>query len=142
MREKWARRIAYITGMIVLILAAYFSWVQNPRLTLQETESKDQNKSISKKNRAVDIEKIKRGMQVYDQQNCAMCHAIEGRGNPRYPLDGVGEKRSVEELLHWVIGDASIKDQLSAGSYRLKQTHRELPGDELETLIYYLQSLK
>lgn len=30
MRERWARRIAFLTGLLVLLLAATFAITQNP----------------------------------------------------------------------------------------------------------------
>ena len=31
-------------------------------------------------------------MKVYEQQKCSVCHSIEGKGNKKGPLDGVGSK--------------------------------------------------
>ena len=141
MREIWARRIAYLTGMIVLLLAIYFSWIQNPPTSSINMTGKDQSKMKSGNVDDVDVKRLKLGIGIYAQQGCAMCHSIQGQGNPRYPLDGVGNNLSIEEIHNWVIGDESIKDQLSMNSYKLKQLNRELTDDELQLLVYYLQNV-
>ena len=42
--------------------------------------------------------KIEKGKQVYTDQNCSMCHSIEGKGNAKGSLDGVGSKLSGSTL--------------------------------------------
>ena len=147
MREKWARLIAYLTGILVLLLAVHFARIQNPVLVPLITENKlqsqitaqsESDQTESGENRQ---KRIEHGLQIYNQQGCSLCHAIEGHGNPRSPLDGVGSKRSAEELRHWVIGSDEIQGQLSERSFKFKQAHR-ITDHELESLIYYLQSLR
>ena len=56
---------------------------------------------------AQDIEK---GKALYAANKCQTCHAIEGKGNKKYPLDGVGAKLSGEEITkldHGPEGDGS-----------------------------------
>jgi len=140
MREIWARRIAYLTGMIVLLLAVYFSWIQNSPNSSINMTGKEQSEMKTGHIDDVDVKRLKLGMEIYTQQGCAMCHSIQGQGNPRYPLDGVVNNLSIEEIHNWVTGDESIKDQLSMNSYKLKQLNRELTDDELQLLVYYLQN--
>jgi len=133
MREKWARRIAYFTGLIVLLLTVYFARIQNPPVSSDKYNMQEKSQAI--------IQDIALGKEVYKQQGCAMCHSIEGQGNPRYPLDGVGLKRTAKELGNWVIGNETIQGQLPERSFKLKQMNRSLSYDELELLVYYLKSL-
>ena len=39
---------------------------------------------------AQDAKQIERGMKVYADQKCSVCHSIAGKGNPKGPLDDVG----------------------------------------------------
>jgi hypothetical protein len=39
MREQWARRIAFLTGLLVLLLAAMFAITQNPIENSDRVES-------------------------------------------------------------------------------------------------------
>lgn len=137
MREQWARRIVLITGLLVLLLAFLFAALQNPVKTTDITESRDHLATID-----FEPERIEAGKQVYQQQNCSRCHSIAGEGNPRNPLDNIGEKRSAEELRDYITGADRLQKIISERSLKLKQQYRLLPVDELDALIVYMQSLR
>jgi mono/diheme cytochrome c family protein len=88
---------------------------------------------------ATDPERIAAGRRVYQQQTCARCHYLAGSGNPRNPLDGVGARRSPEELRDWIIGSAAVRELLPERVIKLKQAY-QLSDDELDALVIYLQS--
>ena len=44
-----------------------------------------------------------KGEQLYASQKCSMCHSIAGKGNKKYPLDGVGGKLSAADLHEWLV---------------------------------------
>lgn len=143
MREKWARRIALLTGLLVLLLAIVFALIQNPVETPDTTQSRERVPStLRKKAVALDPQRIKAGQQVYKQLSCARCHAIAGQGNPRNPLDGVGARRSADELRDWIIGADALQGVLSARTFKLKQANSALPDNDLDALIIYMQSLR
>ena len=148
MREKWARRIAYLTGILVLLLTVYFAHIQNPSTGLESSETEVNNQTITQKSSddiVFDIEhqeRIIHGKKIYQQQACAMCHAIEGQGNPRYPLDDAATKRTEAELLDWITGNENIKDQISERILVLKNSNSKLSEHEIESLIIYLQSTR
>lgn len=71
-----------------------------------------------------------------------MCHSVAGTGNPRYPLDGVGARRKLEEIRNWIVGTGEIKSQLAGGPFRMKQKYRALPREDLDALVAYMQSLR
>ena len=137
MREQWARRIVLITGLLVLLLAFLFADLQNPVKTTDITESRNHLTTID-----FEPERIEAGKQVYQQQNCSRCHSIAGEGNPRNPLDNIGEKRSAEELRDYITGADRLQKIISERSLKLKQRYRLLPADELDALIVYMQSLR
>ncbi len=70
------------------------------------------------------------------------CHAIAGSGNPRYPLDGTGDRWTTEELPHWILGTGVAADELSTAVRRRKQRYQSLPPEDLNALVSYLSSLK
>jgi mono/diheme cytochrome c family protein len=142
MREQWARRIARLTGQLVLLLAATFAIIQNPIETPDTAESRQAPPSKRLKSIVLDPKRINAGRQVYKQQTCARCHSITGKGNLRNPLDGVGARRSAKELRDWSIGADALQRELPERAFKLKQAHRELPGDDLDALVIYLQSLR
>lgn len=82
-----------------------------------------------------------RGRVVYEAQGCAGCHAIAGRGNPRHPLDGIGARRSAEELRQRITATGDAAETMSGAVARRKAAYRELPADEMAALIDYLSSL-
>jgi cbb3-type cytochrome oxidase cytochrome c subunit len=125
MREQWTRRIVFFIGVLILLLAIMFAYLQNPII---ETD--------------VEPERIEVGRKVYKQQTCSRCHSIAGEGNPRNPLDNVGARRSAEELRHYTVGADAVKEKLPEYLSKLKQRYRLIPIDELDALIVYLQSLR
>jgi mono/diheme cytochrome c family protein len=82
------------------------------------------------------------GRAVFGAQGCESCHSIAGRGNPRYPLDDVGARRTPAELRRWILGEGAAAAELPASVQRRKQRYRALPETELAALIAYLSSLR
>lgn len=81
---------------------------------------------------AADAEK---GKEVFKAQKCSMCHSIEGVGNKKTPLDGVGAKLKPEEITKWITAPQSMKADVKKKAYTLPQA-------ELDDLVAYLSSLK
>ncbi|MCW8901999.1 MAG: cytochrome c [Gammaproteobacteria bacterium] len=141
MREKWARLIALFTGLIVLLLAMVFALIQNPHTTSKAQKNEQQISSdIVKKSVNPDSIQIEEGRKIYQEQNCSACHSIAGKGNPRTPLDGVGTRRTAEELRNWIIGSDSLQGLLPDSIRRLKQRYKELSDNELDALVNYLNN--
>jgi len=135
MRERWARALAIGTAATVLLLSAAFAAVMNspagdPAAPAAVAASKP------------DPEQISRGQAVYDENHCARCHSIDGKGSPRSPLDGVGSRLGREELHDWVVAADSVQDELSPRAITAKQRYVELPEDQMNALLDYLASLK
>ena len=138
MRELWARYIVVTTGVLVVALAVVFAWAQNPSQKPEITAPVSSPEAGSDQS----SKQIQAGRKVYQQQGCAGCHAIAGKGNPRNTLDGVGNRRSKEEIRNWIVGADVLKGQASAGILGLKQQYKELADDELAALVTYLHSLR
>ena len=130
MREKWARRIVILTALIVLLLAFVFSRIQNPGIS---TELKQPV--------VMDSKRIETGRKLYQQQSCGVCHSIDGQGNPRNPLDGVGKKRTASELRNFITGADTLQGLLTTSIRKMKQRYTQLSADELDALVIYMQSL-
>ncbi len=143
MREKRARRIAFLTGLLVLLLAIAFSVMQNPVQFPDAIANREQAPPVERQESLVlDPERIEAGLQVYKQQSCARCHSIAGTGNPRIPLDDVGARRTAAELSDWIIGAEALQGELPERVFRLKQSYRELSGEDHDALVIYMQSLR
>jgi thiosulfate/3-mercaptopyruvate sulfurtransferase len=143
MREQWARRIALLTGLLVFLLAAVFAVTQNP---IEPPDSAQSRAPLPAGERAepavLDPQRIEAGREVYRQQTCARCHSIAGEGNPRGPLDGVGARRSADELRDWIIGAEALQGEIPERAFRLKQEYKVLSSDDLDALVIYMQSLR
>jgi len=140
MREKWARIIALFTGLVVLVLAGAFAVIQNPIESAGTVEIMAPDPlTVFPESIALDPECIEAGRKVYEQQTCGHCHSIAGAGNPRNSLDGVGAKRTPEEMRDWIIGSDTVQEMLPERICKLKQAHK-LSEDELDSLVIYLQS--
>ncbi len=46
---------------------------------------------------------VERGKDVYTEERCRLCHSIDGEGNRRGSLDGVGSRLTTEEIELWMI---------------------------------------
>jgi mono/diheme cytochrome c family protein len=86
--------------------------------------------------------KIQKGIKVYADQKCAMCHSIEGKGNVKGPLDGVGSKLTVKEITDWIVDAKMMTEKTKAPRKPLMKSYPNLPKDELDALVAYMVSLK
>lgn len=76
------------------------------------------------------------GEKVYEEQKCRLCHAIGGQGNRRNPLDGVGSRLDEESIRKWIVAPQEMDPKVK------KKAYPDLPAEQLEALVSYLQSLK
>jgi len=143
MREKWARRIVFLTSLLILLLAVMFALIQNPSITPGATDRKVKTPSVNlPESIALDPKRIEAGRQVYKQQACARCHSIAGKGNPRNPLDSVGARHTADELRDWIIGADTLQGSVPQSIFKLKKTYRELSDRDLDNLVIYMQNLR
>ena len=136
MRELLAKSLAALTALIVVGLAAVFSLVHNApgpqevRPEVQEPVPQFQSPAVAA------------GRAAYDRNGCAGCHAIGGQGNPRSPLDGVGQRLAPDAIRDWMVASDRVKPRLSAAVARIKQRYAALPEEELQAMVDYLASLR
>jgi mono/diheme cytochrome c family protein len=83
-----------------------------------------------------------KGEQLYTSQKCSMCHSIAGKGNKKYPLDGIGGKLNAADLHEWLVNpDAQIAKKAEKPVMKMK-SYKSLSTDDLDSLVAYLQTLK
>lgn len=139
MRERWARRLAVLTCLLVLGLTAAFAAVRNLPGALAPVATQAVEGALGT---GTDAAVLALGRQVYDEQGCAGCHAIAGAGSPRSPLDGVGSALTPAQIREWVIGGDSVAEELSPRALRTKRGYQALPPAQLDALVAYLASLE
>jgi len=93
---------------------------------------------------AADEAAVKRGMEVYAKATpkCSMCHAIEGKGNKKYPLDGVGSKLSAAEIREWIVNPQAMIDKTKSTAKPAMKAYSKLEKADVDALVAYMESLK
>jgi mono/diheme cytochrome c family protein len=87
--------------------------------------------------------KIEKGIKVYADQKCAMCHSIAGKGNVKGPLDEVGSKYKAEELRQWMLDPVAMTAKHKAERKPLMPAkYTSMPKEDLDALVAYMASLK
>lgn len=136
MREHWARMLALATGLVVVLLSVGFAAVQNSGTVAAPAATASAAATSAPENDAAQYE---RGAAVYEEQQCARCHSLAGKGSPRSPLDGVGNTLSVEEIHDWIVGADSIADELSPRALNTKKAYSALPAEDIAALVEYVR---
>jgi mono/diheme cytochrome c family protein len=92
--------------------------------------------------RAQDAAAIAQGQKVYAAQKCAVCHSVGTVGNKKGPLDEVGTKLTADEIRQWLVNAPEMAQKTKATRKPLMKSYQQLPKEELDALVAYMQSLK
>ncbi len=146
MREKIARWVAVSVVLILTGLSLFFAWIHNPPVQVAATiaPAEPAPEAVMEAIVAPPVTQdatVELGRMVYMDQGCATCHSIEGAGNPRYPLDGVGLRWEAAGIREWITGTDFAADILPEGIVRRKARYLELPEESLGALVQYLSTL-
>lgn len=144
MRENLAKAAAVMFGVLAVLGALAFATRLNP------TADPDAAAASARAGDArtplpvepVDPVEAERGRALFADQGCTRCHAAGGAGNPRSPLDGVGGRRTREELEDWIVAAPSVRRQLSGSAARAKEAYADLAPEDLDALTAYLSTLR
>lgn len=82
-----------------------------------------------------------RGLQVFADQKCSVCHSVAGKGNKNGPLDAIGGRLSAEEIRQWIV-DAKGMTAKTKADRKPPMKVFSLPNDEVDALVAYLQTMK
>jgi mono/diheme cytochrome c family protein len=82
------------------------------------------------------------GAAVYAAQKCSICHSLEGKGQAKGPLDGVGSKLSADEIRQWIVNPAEMTAKTNATRKPVMRAYPNLPKDDLDALVAYLLAQK
>ena len=91
---------------------------------------------------AQDKAQIEKGMKVFADQKCGICHSIDGKGNAKGPLDGVGLKLSAAEVKEWIVTPAEMTKKANAQRKPPMRAYPNLAKDDLDALVAYMMSMK
>jgi mono/diheme cytochrome c family protein len=83
-----------------------------------------------------------KGEQLFTTQKCSMCHSVAGKGNKKYPLDGVGGKLSAADIKEWLVNpDAQHAKKADKPVMKMK-SYKALSAQEIDDLVAYVGTLK
>jgi mono/diheme cytochrome c family protein len=85
---------------------------------------------------------VERGMKVFVDQKCALCHSVAGKGNPKGVLEDGVAKLSAAEIREWLVNPQAMRDKTGADRKPAMKAFASLPKDDLDALVAYLLSLK
>lgn len=85
--------------------------------------------------------RVTKGVQVYADQKCAICHSIGDKGNKKGPLDAVGAKYSADDLRAWIV-DAKGMTAKTSAPRKPEMKNYALPKEDVDALVAYMASLK
>ena len=85
--------------------------------------------------------KVKKGMQVFTDQKCSLCHSIGETGNKKGPLDEVGSTLSADVIRQWIVDSKGMTEKTGATRKPVMKEFK-LAKDEVDGLVAYLQTLK
>jgi mono/diheme cytochrome c family protein len=85
---------------------------------------------------------VERGMKVFADQKCSLCHSVAGKGNPKGPLEEGVAKLSATEIREWLVNPQAMRDKTGADRKPAMKAFASLPKDDLDALTAYLLSLK
>ena len=91
---------------------------------------------------AQDKAQVDRGMKVYADQKCSICHSIDAKGNAKGPLDAVGTKLKAEELREWIVNPAEMTKKTKAERKPMMRAFPNLAKEDLDAIVAYMASLK
>jgi mono/diheme cytochrome c family protein len=85
---------------------------------------------------------VERGIKVYTDQKCAVCHSIAGKGNAKGVLDDIGSRLSADEIRMWIVNPAEMTKKTNAARKPPMRAYPNLAKDDLDAVVAYMMSLK
>jgi mono/diheme cytochrome c family protein len=127
MRERMARIIAALSGLLIVLAVLAFGAVQN--------------KPGAQSDAPPDPAAVAAGATLYEAQGCNLCHTIAGEGGGDYPLDGVGKRLSEEQIRRFIAPSPDMQSRFPGPMFEMKQAYHSLTPDEMSALAAFVRSL-
>lgn len=86
--------------------------------------------------------KVDKGKALFTAQKCTLCHSIEGKGNKKGALDGVGSKLSAAEIKEWIVDPKGMTAKTKAERKPPMKANPKLSAADVDALVAYLSTLK
>jgi cbb3-type cytochrome oxidase cytochrome c subunit len=85
---------------------------------------------------------VKKGQEIYTAKKCMMCHSVAGKGNPKGSLDGVGTRRTADEIRQWIVNWKAMAAKHPVTRKPPMLDYSKLPKADVDALVAFLQTLK
>ncbi len=85
---------------------------------------------------------VEAGQKVFAAQKCSICHSVEGQGNKKGALDGVGAKLSADEVREWIVNAPAMAAKAKAERKPAMKGYPTMAKGDLDALVAYISSLK
>lgn len=85
---------------------------------------------------------VDRGMKVYADQKCSLCHSIADKGNKKGPLDSAGSKLSADDMRKWIVSPKEMTEKTKATRKPPMKAYPSLAAEDVDALVAYLLTLK
>ena len=83
-----------------------------------------------------------KGPAVFAAQKCSLCHALDGKGNAKGPLDAIGSKLKADEIRQWIVAPAEMAAKAKAERKPAMKAFPNLAKDDLDALVAFLAAKK
>jgi len=83
-----------------------------------------------------------KGAAVFAAQKCSMCHSLDGKGNPKGPLDGIGSQLKPDEIRQWITTPVEMAAKANATRKPAMKSFASLPKEDLDALVAFIASKK
>ena len=85
---------------------------------------------------------VEKGMKLYVEQKCSVCHSVAGKGNPKGALDNIGATLSADEIRQWLTNPQQMREKMHAERKPAMKSSATLSKEDIEALVAYVQTLK
>lgn len=85
---------------------------------------------------------VEKGAALFTAQKCSMCHALDGKGSAKGPLDGIGSKLKADEIRQWLVTPVEMAAKANSTRKPAMKSFATLPKEDLDALVAFLASKK
>jgi mono/diheme cytochrome c family protein len=89
-----------------------------------------------------DKAQVERGVKVFTDQKCSVCHSIGGKGNTKGALDNVASKLTADEIRAWLVNPAEMTKKTKADRKPPMRAYPNLSKEDVDGLVAYLRTQK
>jgi len=86
--------------------------------------------------------KVAKGEAVFTAQKCSLCHAVAGKGNKKFPLDGLGKTLTADVVKLWLKDPKAAAAKTGKTGTPAMKSYAALAADDVDALVAYMLSLK